>query len=130
MAKTHSQGKPLTLDDICAEALGKMGMTPAELDEYTMEDYRLKRRGYYDALNDHYRTLHLHDRIAIYYGIIYNPDLSLNVRRKKMDVLVPDMYADPSTQQDDHSLYEEKRAHAKRVTEKLRQRAKQPRNRR
>ena len=105
-------------------------MTPWELDEYTMGEYRLKRRGFYEGLNDHYRTLHLHDRIGIYFGIIYNPNLSLAIRRKKMDALVPDMYVAPPTQEDYDKLYEEKRAHAKRVTEKLRQRAKQPRNRR
>lgn len=127
---THSKGKPLTFDDLCAEAFGAMGLHPWELWEYTMGEFLLKRKGHYDARRQQWQQEYLHIRLQTYYGIVYDPNLTLSVRRKKMDALVPDIYEPLPTEKDLEKEYEDKRAHAKRVTEKLKQRGKQSRHRR
>lgn len=107
-----------------------MGMNPWDLDRYTVYEYVLRQRGYYKARKEQWQHDHTQMRLLAYYGIIYDTNLQLSIRRKKMDALVPDMFAPIPTEAEIDKLYEDKRAHAKRVTEKLKQRGKQPRNRR
>lgn len=44
LAKTHSQGKSLSFDELCEEALGS-GLHPWEFYEYDLIEYMQRRRG-------------------------------------------------------------------------------------
>jgi hypothetical protein len=44
LAKTHSQGRPLTFDELCEEAFGS-GLHPWEFYDYDLIEYMQRRRG-------------------------------------------------------------------------------------
>lgn len=118
-ARTHSQGKALTVDDIIEEGLGVLGLKPWELWEYDIDDFIMNRRGYFKESNRIMRMHYDHSRLQTYYLIVYDANISQSVRKKSIDKLIPHAYEPLPTPEDRAEWYEKQRAHAKALTEKL-----------
>lgn len=115
--RTHRNPRPLSFQQICEEAFGVIGLHPWEFWEYTVEDYMIKRKGYFDNRDITLRAEFQHYRLVAYFCVY--PHLTKAGRQKPYTDIIPDIYEKSTTKEDFAIWFEDKRQKAKKRMEKL-----------
>lgn len=116
LARTHSNPRPLSFQEICQEAFGVIGLHPWEFWEYNIDEYLLRRKGFYDYQRVDLQNQLQHFRYMAYWCVF--PHLKKTAQNKPWTEIIPDIYEKSTKPDDFNQWFEEQRKKAKQRNKK------------